>query len=423
MFQPVTANGAETTGQRRRPLVLILGLPLGGGHMTAARVIRRHLEDERPGGFEIRVQDLSLHVRVGSRPASWLSAQFYWISVALFGGRTYARLYAYADRHPRRIARLTWRVFGRDTAAWLAEQDADLIIATHPLATHLAATALRGTPTAVVGVVTDAGRVNRLWWEGEPDLLLVTHEDLVRQAEAARPGRLRVQNIGLIADPELSTAETADEARRRIGLDDAFTVLLSGGGLGYGPNLERLAHRLRGARLPAGTRFLVATGRNATLRASITEALAPWSPVVCPGEGMTDMMLAADLVIGKAGWLTVSECITAGKPVIVVDQVPGQEDENAALVESLGIGRRMSVEEAEAALHRYAADPSLLRQDFAVRRDLYDKRIGSYLSDAARELTTRRWLVAVADAEDVDDDEAGQEDEEAPVLPSMPQGA
>jgi processive 1,2-diacylglycerol beta-glucosyltransferase len=412
----VTADDADAPHERRRPLVLILGLPLGGGHMTAARVIRRHLETGAPGAFEIRVQDLALHVRVGSRSASWISAQIYWITVAAFGGRGYARLYQYADRHPRKIARWAWRVFGRLTTAWLSEQDADLIIATHPLATHLAASALRGTATAVVGVVTDAGRVNRLWWEGEPDLLLVTHEDLVRQAEAARSGRLRVRNIGLIADPDLCTAEAAHEARRRIGLDAAFTVLMAGGGLGYGPNLERLAHRLRDAHLPAGTRFLVATGRNAALRASITEALALWSPVVCPREGMTDMMLAADLVIGKAGWLTVSECITAGKPVIVVDQVPGQEDENAALVEALGIGRRMSVAQAEDALLRYAADPSLLSRDFSIRRDLYDQRIGSYLSDVAREFTQRRWP-AVAPSVEEDAEEA------APVLPSLPQGA
>ncbi|HEY3868972.1 MAG TPA: glycosyltransferase [Actinocrinis sp.] len=414
-----TADDAGAPRERRRPLVLILGVPLGGGHMTAARVIRRHLEAGAPGVFEIRVQDLALHLRVGSRSASWISAQVYWITVAAFGGRTYARLYQYADRHPRSIARWAWRVFGRLATTWLAEQDADLVIATHPVATHLAARALRGRSTAVVGVVTDAGRVNRLWWEGEPDLLLVTHQDLVRQAEAARSGGLRVRNIGLIADPDLYTAEAAHEARRRIGLDGAFTVLLTGGGLGYGPNLERLAHRLRGAQLPAGTRFLVATGRNAALRASITEALASWSPVVCPSEGMTDMLLAADLVIGKAGWLTVSECITAGKPVIVVDQVPGQEDENAALVEALGIGRRMSVEQAEDALHRYAADPSLLRRDFAVRRDLYDQRIGTYLSDVARELTQRRLPAPPARIEEIEESAQAAD----PVLPSLPQGA
>jgi len=365
--------------------------------MAAARALRRHLDTALPGAYELGVHDLSAHVRVRGRPLSQLATKMYSSSVAKFSGNGYAQLYRYADRHPAAISRLAWRLFGRETRSWLLRQDAAVVITTHPLATQLAVTALRDKGTAVICLVTDAGRVNRLWWEAGPDVALVTYPDLVAQAPlgAGSPGQ-RTVNIGLIADPALGGGESPAAARRRIGLDEGFTVLLSAGGLGYGPNLRLLAQRLSRLAPRPDVRFLIATGANEALRSSIMQDLAPWSPVICPKDGMTDMLLAADLVVGKAGWLTVSECVIAGRPIVVVDQVPGQEDENVKLIESLGIGRRMSVEQAADAIGRYAADPARLRGEFTVRRDLHDPQIGLRLGEIIENAVQRRSAAVVS---------------------------
>jgi processive 1,2-diacylglycerol beta-glucosyltransferase len=356
--------------------------------MAAARAVRRHLETTLPDSFEVCVHDLSAHVRLCGRPMSRAAAKLYSASVANLDGRGYRRLYQYADRHPRAIGYLAVRLFGRKTRKWLAGHDAAVIIATHPLAAQLAAQALHDRATTVISVVTDAGRVNRLWWEGGSRLILVTHGDLLTQIpRATAPAHPRAVNVGLIADPDLAKGEGPAAARYRIGLDEGFTVLLSAGGLGYGPNLGRLAHRLSALALPTNVRFLVATGANVELREEIMKALSPWSPVACPTDGLADMLLASDLVVGKAGWLTASECIVAGRPIIIVDQIPGQEDENAKLIEELGIGRRTSVEEAAAALCRYASDPIALSSEFTIRRDLHDPTLGTRLASIILDLS------------------------------------
>jgi UDP-N-acetylglucosamine:LPS N-acetylglucosamine transferase len=54
--------------------------------------------------------------------------------------------------------------------------------------------------------------------------------------------------------------------------------------------------------------------------------------------GIHRRMLEADLVITKAGGATVHEALAAGCPVIISQVTPGQEEGNARLIESLGLG-------------------------------------------------------------------------------------
>jgi 1,2-diacylglycerol 3-beta-galactosyltransferase len=50
------------------------------------------------------------------------------------------------------------------------------------------------------------------------------------------------------------------------------------------------------------------------------------------------MMRAADAVICKAGGLIVTESLAAGRPMLLVDAIPGQETGNADLVVRSGAG-------------------------------------------------------------------------------------
>jgi processive 1,2-diacylglycerol beta-glucosyltransferase len=348
--------------------------------MAAGRSIGRQLETASPGCFEVRVTDLSKYVQVNGRSISRFVAQFYGWSVSSLGGLPYRVLYDYADRNPETIVRATSQLFGEAAGGWLRRQRPDVLIATHPLVMHVAAAAFRDAPVGLIGVVTDGGRVNRLWWADQPHLLLVSHDDIVGQALAAGVSPSRVQNVGLLVDPVLSSPGALRSAKAGLGLRDDLTVLLAGGGLGFGPNLRRFAECFGRAEPDSKIQFLVATGTNAPLRAAITKALAPFSVTQCPVSDMSAALLAADLVIGKAGWLTLSECMTAGKPVIMLDSIPGQEEENARFAESLGVGRRMSVDEALRAVSGYARDPGLLAEDFVARQDLYNPKLGTQLA-------------------------------------------
>jgi processive 1,2-diacylglycerol beta-glucosyltransferase len=53
---------------------------------------------------------------------------------------------------------------------------------------------------------------------------------------------------------------------------------------------------------------------------------------------LDDLVAASDLVITKAGGLIVSEVLARGRPLLVIDPIPGQEEWNADYIVSAGAG-------------------------------------------------------------------------------------
>ena len=51
-----------------------------------------------------------------------------------------------------------------------------------------------------------------------------------------------------------------------------------------------------------------------------------------------ELMSISDLVISKPGGLTTSESLASNLPMIIINPIPGQEEENAEFLESKGIG-------------------------------------------------------------------------------------
>ncbi|MGC8472299.1 MAG: glycosyltransferase [Acidimicrobiales bacterium] len=116
------------------------------------------------------------------------------------------------------------------------------------------------------------------------------------------------------------------EARRRLGVDpEASCVLVMGGGWGLGP-LAEMAEMLA----VRGVTVLAVAGHNARL-ASALEAAAQRQPRVVP-FGFTDevpaLMAAADLVLTTPGATTCSEARVVGRPLMLLDVMPGHGRDN-----------------------------------------------------------------------------------------------
>jgi processive 1,2-diacylglycerol beta-glucosyltransferase len=71
------------------------------------------------------------------------------------------------------------------------------------------------------------------------------------------------------------------------------------------------------------------------------------NPVVRFGfvRNVEELMSAADMIITKAGGLTVSEALTKRLPLVIFRPIPGQEEENAKYLERIGAGRTAENEE------------------------------------------------------------------------------
>ena len=166
---------------------------------------------------------------------------------------------------------------------------------------------------------------HRLWVHPNVDMYLVTSRVAERAVRRFQP-HARIRIVPHPVQAPFYTPPTRAGARDTLGIPGrARCVLLMSGGWGLGPVAEAAA-----ALGDAGVHVLAVAGRNARLEAALG-AVAERQPRV-RAFGFTDrvaeMMAAADLVITTAGGGTCAEARTVGRPLLVLDVLPGHGRDN-----------------------------------------------------------------------------------------------
>ena len=109
--------------------------------------------------------------------------------------------------------------------------------------------------------------------------------------------------------------------------DDLPILLVLGGGFGMGP-LEQILAQLNN--LEETVQVIVVCGRNEELRRelAVQERRHP-THVFGFVTNMQELMAVADLIVTKPGGLTSSEALALGRPLFVLNPIPGQEAANS----------------------------------------------------------------------------------------------
>jgi len=182
-------------------------------------------------------------------------------------------------------------------------------------------------PPLTVSVVTDF-EAHALWMEPAVDLYCVAAEETKARlvARGTEPERVVVTGIPIAARFSSSVDVTA--VRKRYGLRDDLPVLLVlSGGFGMGPVAEILSELNK---LATSVQIVVVCGRNEELRRelAVQERRHP-THVFGFATNMHELMAVSDLIITKPGGLTSSEALAMGKPMFVLNPIPGQEAANS----------------------------------------------------------------------------------------------
>ena len=79
-------------------------------------------------------------------------------------------------------------------------------------------------------------------------------------------------------------------------------------------------------------------------------------------DEVPDLMALADVVVSKSGGLSTSECMAAGRPMVVSAAIPGQEERNADAVVAAGAGvKALTAEEVRWHVVRLLSRPDDLK--------------------------------------------------------------
>ena len=318
-----------------RQKILFLFSDTGGGHRSAAEAIIEALENNYGNEVVVKMVDIfheyappPLHRLPALYPKVVRVPQAWGLGYRLSNGHRRARL----------ITSSVWPYVRSSARQLVLQNPSDLVVSVHPLANAPVLSALGKNRPPFVTVVTDLVTTHALWYHRRSDLCLVPTKPAFERAIESGLDPEKVIIVGLpVAERFSQPAGDPMELRRNLGWPvDRPVVLLVGGGDGMGP-IKRTAYAIAESGMEAS--LVVVTGRNQGLKASLEASDWP-QPTFIYGfvREMPHFMLAADILVTKAGPGTISEAFNAGLPLVLYSRLPGQEDGNVYYVVSEGAG-------------------------------------------------------------------------------------
>jgi processive 1,2-diacylglycerol beta-glucosyltransferase len=343
-----------------RPDLVIVHSPVGGGHKAAAGATA---EAARARGLTVEVLDTFEH-------APKIFGQAY-LAAHLAATGAVPELYgsAYFGANHRDGALEPVRR-GFDHLAWaglvrrVIELAPRAVVATHhlPLVVLGRARRLERLRAPLVGIVTDYG-THAVWAERGVDALCVPCAGALRDAVGHGFDPARIETTGI---PVRSAFERIEDVRDPLP-GEPLRVLVTSGGFGVGP-VRSVVRSFAGR---AGVDLTIVCGRAPEVERAMRDLARRYglrARVVGFEHDMPARVAAAHVVVGKAGGLTVSETLAAGRPMVIAGAVPGNETINAALVEAGGAGVVANPDDVGALVQRLRATGAIARMGLRARR-------------------------------------------------------
>ena len=359
------------------PDLVVVHSPVGGGHKAAALAAT---EAARARGLSVVVLDTFKHAPKVFGQA-YLAAHLKWQGTM---PELYGTAY-FAFNHPNGALEPVRR--GIDHVAWgglvrrVAELRPRAVIATHHLPLVVLARARRrGRLRApLLGVVTDYG-AHAVWVERGVDALCVAGGGALRDVVAHGFDPARTHVTGIPVRPAFDAIANVRDPQ----FGEPVRVLLTSGGFGVGP-VESFVRSFVGI---AGVALTIVCGRAPDLENTAREIADRYglrASVLGFEHDMPARVAETHVVVGKAGGLTVSEALAAGRPMVIAGAVPGNETINAKVVEAGGAGVVARPEEVGSIVHRLRETRSIARMGGRARHLVLARSANRVVDVALRE--------------------------------------
>lgn len=325
-----------------RKIIIFYG-SYGGGHLSAARSIKEYIDANFPNTETCLIDCIeyinkSLN-KVTTKAYSEMAKNAHWVWKKVYFGAedgTFAKLNDKAQKFLSiKLNKL------------IHSYKPDLIISTHPFSSHMCAVLKKKKKikSKIATILTDyAPHGQWLMYPAYIDYFFVAHdgmkEDLLKRG--IKEKQIKVTGIPL-SNRFLANYDKEKILSEYNLLPNKRTILFfAGGEQGFGK--DKIFNILKTLIKKFPTLQIIAiAGKNEKLKQQFDELVTKNNShemvkVLEYTDKVPELMSASDLVITKPGGLTTTESLASGLPIIVINPIPGQEEENAKFLENNGVG-------------------------------------------------------------------------------------
>lgn len=229
----------------------------------------------------------------------------------------------------------------------LYDYSPDVIVCTHVFAAQLVNELKKRNLTDVftIGIITDY--TIHPYWENVTFINKIVLASSLLEYRAIKRGISKecLLSYGIPVNPKFNENISKEIACKELGIEISKpTVLLMGGGLGYGKYLKTIKKLCK---MDIDMQLLVVCGSNKKQFDDIQFYLSRYTgsiKIYLYGfvNNVDIMMSVSDCIITKPGGLTVSEALVKKLPLILIKPIPGQEERNTEFLLNSGAALKSS---------------------------------------------------------------------------------
>jgi len=327
--------------------VLILTVSTGQGHIQTGKAIAESFEKR---GAQCEVLDVYKYIS----PFLSDSLEKGYLFTTQYAGKAYGTIYGMLEGKKHKEGRVSFfaavnnAVTSSKLGKYIDDLKPDVVISTHIFCAEVMTHLKKKMPYLLnVGIVTDF-TIHPFWEDTDMDYYITASHLLNLQCVKKGISLEKVFPIGIPINEKFSTKISKSEARAKLGIEDAPTVMFMMGSMGFG-DMPKLISKIDS--LEIDFQLLCVCGRNDAAKEKISAK--KWKHKVHT-YGYVDnvdvMMDASDFIITKPGGLSMSESLAKGLPTILLNPIPGHENRNREFFlnngVSMAVTKTFPIEEA-----------------------------------------------------------------------------
>lgn len=322
--------------------ILIFYASYGGGHLNAAKSINECLLKNYPE-CEVEMIDCMKYI---NKPFEKLTTDAY-KNMAKMVPWAWGKIYSDAQKGPlAHISERSNKIMAIKLLKLLREKQPDLIISTHPFGSQMCSYLKRKKKihARIATILTDFAPHDQ-WLVGHEftDFYFVAHDKMKKYLIDKNISENKIFVTGIPISSRFSKKYNKKEIFEKFNLVNGKQTILFFGGGEYGLGKSKTLKIFEAfVQSDMDIQIIAIAGKNESLKETFENIVAnsnkEQSVKVLPFTNMVpELMYISDLVVTKPGGLTTSESLASHLPMVIINPIPGQEEENAEFLEEKGI--------------------------------------------------------------------------------------
>ncbi len=315
-----------------------------GGHLSAAKAVEGYIKDH----YDNDAIDTELIDCV-----KYVNKNLEKITTAAYRGMAkkmpwaWGRIYSDSQKGPlAHISSRSNKIMAIKLLRLLREKKPDLVISTHPFGSQMCAYLKRkGKINCKIATIMTDFAPHDQWLVGSSytDYYFVANEKMKKYIRDKGIVNPEIYVTGIPISTEFLKTHNNSKTLESFDLKPKKLNVLFFGGGEFGLGKSRTISIFESfVKYNGDVQIIAIAGKNESMKAQFEEIVQKYKKedsvrVLAFTNRVPELMSISNLVVTKPGGLTTSESLASGLPMVVINPIPGQEEENAEFLENKGI--------------------------------------------------------------------------------------